>query len=283
MTGTIILLTGTAFIGLAVIEMIVALFVFEVGMKRKVTMSVFFLTLGVGIGLIFASDKRYLGASISLAIALALIFDQYRVLYVKTKGLKGKEKQEVIDKTVKRDGNYMALGCDNVTKENDGYHYTMTLAWQETGMPSDSDYWTGRLTMVSDDKFLEPGKVYMFDEKGLRPLNMDRYSSLKEGGADITGVDKDCFEKAGPLIAKLFQTALRISDDQTYGKSRPKKLGCILSIVPIISFVSFIAIFIISSIMEQRDFEDAFDKLKETTIETTVYEETTSEADDSTK
>ena len=49
MTGTIILLTGTAFIGLAVIEMIVALFVFEVGMKRKVTMSVFFLTLGVGI------------------------------------------------------------------------------------------------------------------------------------------------------------------------------------------------------------------------------------------
>lgn len=58
----------------------------------------------------------------------------------------------------------------------------------------------------------------MFDEKGLTPLNMDRYSSLNEGGADITGVDKDCFEKAGPLIAKLFQTALHISDDQTYGK-----------------------------------------------------------------
>lgn len=53
--------------------------------------------------------------------------------------------------------------------------------------------------------------------------------------------------------------------------------------VPIISFVSFVAIFIISSIREQRDFEDAFDKVKETTIETTVYEETTSEADDSTK
>lgn len=218
MTGTIILLTGTAFIGLAVIEMIVALFVFEEGMKRKIAMSVFFLTLGVGIGLIFASDKRYLGASISLAIALALIFDQYRVLYVKTKGLKGKEKQEVIDKTVKREANYMALGCDSVTKENDGYHYTMTLAWQEEGMSPGSDYWTGRFTMVSDDKFLEPGKVYMFDEKGLTPLNMDRYSSLKEGGADITGVDKDCFEKAGPLIAKLFQTALHISDDQTYGK-----------------------------------------------------------------
>ena len=93
MTGTIILLTGTAFIGLAVIEMIVALFIFEEGMKRKIAMSVFFLTLGVGIGLIFASDKRYLGASISLAIALVLIFNQYRVLYEKTKGLKGKEKQ----------------------------------------------------------------------------------------------------------------------------------------------------------------------------------------------
>ena len=53
MTGTIILLTGTAFIGLAVIEMIVALFVLEEGMKRKIAMSVFFLTLGVGIGLIF--------------------------------------------------------------------------------------------------------------------------------------------------------------------------------------------------------------------------------------
>ena len=77
MTGTIILLTGTAFIGLAVIEMIVALFVFEEGMKRKIAMSVFFLTLGVGIGLIFASDKRYLGTSISLAIALVLIFNQY--------------------------------------------------------------------------------------------------------------------------------------------------------------------------------------------------------------
>ena len=164
MTGTIILLTGTAFIGLAVIEMIVALFVLEEGMKRKIAMSVFFLTLGVGIGLIFASDKRYLGTSISLAIALVLIFNQYRVLYEKTRGLKGKEKQEVIDKTVKREGNYMALGCDSVTKENDGYHYTMTLAWQEMGMSPDSDYRTGRFTMVSDDKFLEPGRVYMFDE-----------------------------------------------------------------------------------------------------------------------
>lgn len=38
MTGTIILLTCTAFIGLAVIEMIVALFVFEEGMKRKIAM-----------------------------------------------------------------------------------------------------------------------------------------------------------------------------------------------------------------------------------------------------
>lgn len=74
--------------------MIVALFVLEEGMKRKIAMSVFFLTLGVGIGLIFASDKRYLGTSISLAIALVLIFNQYRVLYEKTRGLKGKKNRK---------------------------------------------------------------------------------------------------------------------------------------------------------------------------------------------
>lgn len=199
MTGTIILLTGTAFIGLAVIEVIVALFVFEEGMKRKIAMSVFFLTLGVGIGLIFASDKRYLGTSISLAIALVLIFNQYRVLYEKTKGLKGKEKQEVIDKTVKREGNYMALGCDSVTKENDGYHYTMTLAWQEMGMSPDSDYWTGRFTMVSDDKFLEPGRVYMFDEKGLTPLIWTDTQALRRAERILQALTKTVLKKQDRL------------------------------------------------------------------------------------
>lgn len=71
--------------------MIVALFVLEEGMKRKIAMSVFFLTLGVGIGLIFASDKRYLGTSISLAIALVLILTSTEC-YMKNKGTKRQRK-----------------------------------------------------------------------------------------------------------------------------------------------------------------------------------------------
>lgn len=93
----------------------------------------------------------------------------------------------------------MALGCDSVTKENDGYHYTMTLAWQEMGMSPDSDYLTGRFTMVSDDKFLEPGKVYMFDEEGLTPLIWTDTQVLRRAERILQALTKTVLKKQDRL------------------------------------------------------------------------------------
>ena len=66
------------------------------------------------------------------------------------------------------------------------------------------------MTMTSDVRFLEPGKVYLFDEGEMIKLGKDHYACLNEGGADITGVPQSAFVKGNKSHEALMNAVTNV-------------------------------------------------------------------------
>lgn len=214
--GLIMLGFGIAMLG-TIIFILLVCFVAGDGLGLVFELTFFFLAFGGGIGLMLYAKDAYAGMVIDGLVVGGLIVFQYVNLFKKTKGLKGKEREAAIKRDQQITRNSYLVGCDSVTEETDGYHYTMTIAWQEKDSPSYEDYYSGTLTMVSDTKYLEPGKVYQFDETGMLKLGIDKYASLNEGGADITGIAPDCFIEGGKVLTGLMNAVMNIQHKQMYG------------------------------------------------------------------
>lgn len=215
-TGLIMLGFGIIILGVIIFFLLNNFVAYE-GWGLVFELTFLFLAISGGLSLMFYAKKMYIFMGVSGIGFGGLIVFQYVNIFKKTKGLKGKERQDAIIREQNRTGSLYLVGCDSVTEESDGYHYIMTIAWQEKDTLSYDDYYSGTLTMVSDEKYLEPGNVYEFDEDGMIKLGKDKYSSLNEGGADITGIEKEYFRKAGKSKTALMNTVMNVKHKQLYG------------------------------------------------------------------
>lgn len=188
------------------------------GWKEKAYITFILLGLGAGFYLpLWATGHYIVGAAIA-TVFIGLIVLKFKSDSEAGKGKTGKEREEAIEKSQEQAQNSLLVGCDSITEGADGYHYSLTITWQDHYAYPDEDICRGTMTFVAYNKFLEEGKVYQFDERALTNLGYDKYSTLREGGIDITGVSPESFVEGDVLLAGMMNTVLNIQHKQVYGE-----------------------------------------------------------------
>ena len=155
------------------------------------------------------------GRLVCIIIGLVVIIAQYVYWIKKTRGMKKEESEQAVIKEQRKTGKSYLVGCDTVEEEEDGYHYTFTIVWQEKG--SSNGYYHGKMIMTSDTRFLEPGKVYLFYEEEMMKLGKDHYASMSKKGADITGISQEAFVEANRIQVNLMNTVMNVLHKEEYG------------------------------------------------------------------
>lgn len=188
------------------------------GWKEKVYITIILLGLGAGFYLPLWATGHYIVAAALATVFIGLIVLKFKSDSEAGKGKTGKEREEAIEKSQEQAQNSLLVGCDSITEGADGYHYSLTITWQDHYAYPDEDICRGTMTFVAYNKFLEEGKVYQFDERALTNLGYDKYSTLREGGIDITGVSPESFVEGDALLAGMMNTVLNIQHKQVYGE-----------------------------------------------------------------
>lgn len=177
--------------------------------------SVSFLAAGISAGIammFYGKSGAGIGMYVCIFIGLAVIVYNYGSCLKKTWGMSKEESERFMEEQNALNRRRYLVRCDSVRGQEDGCHYTFTIVRQEG-----STYYSGIMTMTSDVRFLEPGKVYLFDEGEMIKLGKDRYASLNEGGADITGVPQSAFIEGNKSHEALMNTVANVMHKQEYG------------------------------------------------------------------
>ena len=220
MDKTILIYIG---VGLIFFIVFLAFIIAKLGVRFKGWMEkayITFILLGLGAGFylpLWATGHYIVGAALA-AVFIGLIILKFKSDSEAGKGKIGKEREEAIEKSQEQAQNSLLVGCDSVTEEADGYHYSLTITWQDHYAYPNEDICRGTMTFVAYNKFLEVGKVYQFDERALTNLGYDKYSTLRGGGIDITGVSPESFVEGDALLAGMMNTVLNIQHKQVYGE-----------------------------------------------------------------
>lgn len=215
----------------AIIFFILSTYVADSGIGLIIEMT--FMVLGItgGIALMFYAKDMMVGVGITIAIGVVLAFYPLIDALIKTRGMSSEQREKAIKAAQEATGHMLLLGCDSVSEEADGFHYVMTLVWQEVvgyeydmedGFQDTTVGRRGTLTMVSQKRILEPGCTYRFNEKGLTALGYNKNSSLIEGGVDITGIDESCFLPGTKLTNHLMDAVWNADHKQMTGSFDPE-------------------------------------------------------------
>ena len=143
------------------------------GWKEKVYITIILLGLGAGFYLPLWATGHYIVGAALAAVFIGLIILKFKSDSEAGKGKTGKEREEAIEKSQEQAQNSLLVGCDSVTEDADGYHYSLTITWQDHYAYANEDICRGTMTFVADNKFLEEGRVYQFDERALTNLGYD--------------------------------------------------------------------------------------------------------------
>ena len=265
MDKTILIYIG---VGLVFFVVFLAFIIAKLGIRFKGWMEkayITFILLGFGAGFYLPlwATGHYIVAAAIAAVFLGLVVLKFKTDSKAGEGKTGKEREEAIAKSQEQAQNSLLVGCDSVTEEADGYHYSLTITWQDHNAYSNEDICRGTMTFVADNKFLEEGRVYQFDERALTNLGYDKYSTLRDGGIDITGVPPESFVEGDDLLAGMMNTVLNIQHKQVYGEyaegtvlgTVEKVQGKVYKVKKLIIGVAFVVIPLIMGIILYNSFK----------------------------
>ena len=133
MDKTILIYIG---VGLVFFVVFLAFIIAKLGIRFKGWMEkayITFILLGFGAGFYLPlwATGHYIVAAAIAAVFFGLVVLKFKTDSKAGKGKTGKEREEAIAKSQEQAQNSLLVGCDSVTEEADGYHYSLTITWQD--------------------------------------------------------------------------------------------------------------------------------------------------------